>query len=72
MCGVDGNAALTLFRSLIDHVVIHEISAALFSENLGDSGGKGGFAVVNVADGANVNMRLVTLKLLFSHLDFPP
>lgn len=37
------------------------------SENLGDGGGQRGLAVVDVTNGADVNMRLSALKLLFGH-----
>jgi hypothetical protein len=34
---------------------------------LHDSGSQGGFAMVNVTDSADVDMRFRSLKLLFSH-----
>ena len=36
-------------------------------ENLGDGSGQRGLAVVNVTDGADVNMRLSALKLFLGH-----
>ena len=33
-----------------------------------DGGGQGGFAVVNVTDGADVDVRFGSLKLLFGHV----
>ena len=58
VCGVDGNAALLLLRCLVDGVVCLILSIALESQNLGDCSGQSGLAVVNVADGADVNVRL--------------
>jgi hypothetical protein len=65
--GVDGDAALALFGSLIDGRVIGVLSLALERQILGDSSGQSGLAVVNVADGANVDMGLGTVVHLFSH-----
>ena len=70
--GVDGDAALLLFRSLIDLIILHNLSFAFQAENLGDCSGKGGLAVVNVADGANVNMRQVSYVLFLCHCWNPP
>ena len=62
--GVDGDAALALLGSLVDAGVVLVLSLALQSQILGDGGGQGGLAVVNVADGADVDMGLGALKLL--------
>ena len=62
--GVDGDAALALLGSLVDAGVVLILSLALQSQILGDGGGQGGLAVVNVADGADVDMGLGTLELL--------
>ncbi len=70
--GVDGDAALALLGSLVDAGVVGVVSLALESQELGDSGGQGGLAVVNVADRADVDMGLASLKLLLSHWEFPP
>ena len=67
MCGVDGNAALALFGSLVDGAVIGVLSAAHQSEILGDRSGQRGLAVVDVTDGANVYMGLSALEFLLSH-----
>ena len=72
MSGVDGDAALLLFRSLIDLIILHNLSFAFQSENLGDCSGKGGLAVVDMADGANVNMRQVSYVLFLCHCCYPP
>ena len=65
--GVDGDAALALLGSLVDAGVVLILSLALQSQILGDGGGQGGLAVVNVADGADVDMGLGTLEFLLSH-----
>ena len=72
VCGVDGNAALLLLRSLVDCVVCLILSIALESQNLGDCSGQSGLAVVNVADGANVNVRQRTVKFFLCHCGYPP
>ena len=66
--GVDGDPAFSFFRSLIDHVVVHELGAALFSQHFGDGSGQGRLAMVNVTNGTNVNMGFSSFKFLFSHL----
>ena len=63
------NAALALLGSLVDVLERSEVSLAALGlgENLGDGGGQRGLAVVDVTNGADVNMRLSALKLLFGH-----
>ena len=65
----DRNAALALLGSLVDVLERSEVSLAALGlrENLGDGGGQRGLAVVDVTNGADVNMRLSALKLLFGH-----
>ena len=70
--GVDRDAARLLFRRLVDLVVTHGLRLAEGGQHHRDGSGQGRFAVVNVADGANVNVRLRALKLLLSHFLFPP
>src|SRR5699024_7842574 len=49
------------------------VCVTLQGQNLGDGGSQSGLAVVNVADGADVNMRLRTVKFcLFSHWNILP
>ena len=67
MRGVDGDTTLALLGSLVDGAVIGVVGAALHSQVLGDGGGQSGLAVVNVADGADVDMGLGTLEFLLSH-----
>ena len=66
--GVDGDTTLLLFGSLIDCIISLELGLALQGQPLGDSSGQSGLAVVNVADGADVNMGLGSFKFLLSHL----
>ena len=72
MGGVDGNAALALLGSLIDGRVVGVLSAALQGQILGDGSGQSGLTMVDVTDGADVNMGLASLKFLLSHLGNPP
>jgi hypothetical protein len=63
----DGDAARALFGRIVDLVVRDELRRALEGEHLGNRGGQRGFAVVDVADGADVDVRLGALKLLLCH-----
>ena len=65
----NGDAALALLGSLVDVLEGGEVSLAALGlgENLGDGGRQRGLAVVDVADGADVNMRLCTLELFLGH-----
>ena len=65
--GVDGDSARLLFRSLVDLVVAHRGGLALLGQDHGDGSGQSGLAVVNVADGANVYVRLGAFKLSLRH-----
>ena len=70
---VDRDTALALLRSLIDHVVIHEVRAALFSENLRDRSRQRRLTVIDVTNRTNVNVRFASVKLLLCHfLNFLP
>ena len=65
--GVDGDTTLSLFGSLVDGRVVGVLSAAEHCQILGDGSGQSGLAVVDVADGADVAMGLVSVKNLFCH-----
>ena len=65
--GVDRDSAGLLFRRLVDFVVTHSLRLAEGGQYHRDGSGQGRFAVVNVADGANVDVRLGALKLLLRH-----
>ena len=69
--GVDGDAAGALLGSLVYLVVGGVLGGAGVShvQNLGDGRGQGGLAVVDVADGANVDMGLGAVKHLLCHFD---
>ena len=68
--GINGNTTLSLLGSLIDVGVIHILRVALQVQNLGDRSGQSGLAMVNVTDGANVNMGFCSFKLSLCHWDF--
>jgi hypothetical protein len=62
---VDRDAALPLLRRLVDGVEgegLVELRVGV-SQNLGDGGGGRGLAVVDVTDGADVNVGLRALEL---------
>src|SRR5262249_38088521 len=63
----DRDAAGTLLGGVIDLVEGAEVCLALEGEGLGDRGGEGGLAVVDVADRADVDVRLRPLKSCFAH-----
>lgn len=54
---VDGDAARGLLRRPVDPVERNEGAGAALGENLGDGGGQGGLAVVDVTHGADVQVR---------------
>jgi hypothetical protein len=58
--GRDRDAALALFRSLVDvRKVDRRVARDVLRQNLGDGRGQRGLAVVDVTDGADVAVRLV-------------
>jgi len=61
--GVDGDAAGALLGRGVDLVVLLGRAAADGGEHHGERGGEGGLAVVDVADGADVDVRLGALEL---------
>ena len=65
--GVDGNTTFTFFRSFIDHGVVHEFSAAFFSQYFSDSSSQSSLAMVNVTDGADIQMRFSSFIFSFCH-----
>ena len=68
--GVDRDASRFLFGGLIDLIVLHDLGLTLGRAIHGDRGGKSGLAVVNVADGADVDVRFGSFKLRFCHFEF--
>src|SRR6266571_955933 len=69
--GVDGNAACLLFRRRIDLVVRFCFAAEFLRQDGSDSCGQGGLAVVDVTDGADVDVRLGPFEFTFCHFDLP-
>ncbi len=65
--GVDRDAAGLFFRSRVDLIVGLGFAAELLGQNRADSSGERRLTVVNVTDGADVDVRLGALKLLFCH-----
>ena len=69
--GVDCDTAGSFFRSFIDGSVVEEVCFAFFSQYFGDSSGQSGFAVVDMANGADVNMGLCSFVMSFCHFVSP-
>ena len=63
----DRDAALPLLGSVVDRVEGAEVRAALQRQELRDRRGQRGLAVVDVADGADVHVRLAAVELLLGH-----
>ena len=57
--GVDGDLTGLFFWSAVDVLVGHGLGPSFFGEDFGDGLGEGGFAVVDVADGADVDVGFV-------------
>src|SRR4051812_11668500 len=68
---VDGDAALPLLGSVVDLGEALRLSAAPLGEHVGDRGGQRRLPVVDVPDGADVEVRLRALELLLGHLFLP-
>src|ERR1044072_6908628 len=63
----DRDAARLLLRRGVDLFERTGLTAVLLGQHLGDRRGQRGLAVVDVTDGADVDMRLVPLELLLRH-----
>ena len=63
----DRDAALLLLRSVVDLLEARRLPADLLGQDLGDRRGKRRLPVVDVTDGADVDVRLVALELLLRH-----
>ena len=68
--GVDCDTTSSFFRCFINGSIVEEVSFAFFSQYFGDSSGQGCFAMIYVADGADVNMRLCSFVMSFCHFGF--
>ena len=69
--GRNGDAARLLFRRLVDLIVGGVRRAAGLGQNLGDRRGQRRLAMVDMADRADVAVRLVTRKFFFGHSRTP-
>ena len=67
MGGIDRDAALFFFRSVVDLVIFTDFTAELLVQHHGDRGGQSGLAVVDVADRADVDVRLGSFEFFLSH-----
>jgi hypothetical protein len=65
--GVDRDTTSLLFGSRVDLVVRFSSTAELGSQHGGDGSSQGGFAVVNVTDGAHVHVGLGPFEFFLSH-----
>ena len=65
--GVDSNTALFLFGCIVNLVEGLNLGETLLCQNGSNGSCKGSFAVVNVADSADVNVGLSSFEFLFSH-----
>ena len=65
--GVDGDTALSLLRSLVDGRVIGVLCVAEQGQVLGDSCGQSGLAMVNVTNGADIDVGQGSVELLLCH-----
>src|SRR5690606_7581271 len=65
--GGDGDPPLFFFRRLVDLIIGGGNRSAGFGKHGGDRRGQRGFSVVDVTDGADIDVRLGALKFGFSH-----
>ena len=68
--GVYRDASCFLFGRLIDFVVAHLLRKTFCRKGHGDSGGKGGFTMVDVTDGTDVNVGLSSVEFCLCHCYF--
>ena len=68
----DGDAAGLLLRSVVDLLEGPGLPAVLLGQDLGDGRRQGRLAMVDVTDGADVDVRLVPRELLLRHFLFAP
>jgi hypothetical protein len=65
--GVDGNTASLLFRSAIDLVEVDTSGTEYFGAHASQSGSQSSLAMVDVTNGADVDVRFVTFEFFLSH-----
>ncbi len=63
----DGDTTSALFRSCVDHIVCLELSTTGLGQGLRDRSGERCLAMVNVTNGADITMRLITLEFSLCH-----
>jgi hypothetical protein len=68
VAGIDGDTTGFFFRGLVDGVIRLVLGQTLQAQILGDRSGQGRLAMVDMTDGADIHMGLVSLKMLFGHL----
>ena len=61
------NAALTLLGGVVDLIVTLDLTAVLGGEHLGQRRGERRFAVIDVADGADVEVRFGAGEFFLGH-----
>jgi len=64
---VDGDTTGLFFRRVVDLIECTSGSAVGLGTDLGQSSSQSGLAMVNVTDGAHVQVRFATFKFFFSH-----
>lgn len=62
MSCVNSNLPRLLLRRLINILIAHRLAPSLVAQDLGDGLGEGGFAVVDVADGADIYVGFVAVE----------
>ena len=65
--GVDSNTALLFLGSIVDLVERLNFRETLLGQHGSDGSGQSSFAVVNVADSTDVDMRFGSFEFFFSH-----
>ena len=70
--GRDRDAALLLLGSVVDLLEAAGLAAHLLRQHRRDGSGQRRLAMVDVTDGADVDVRLVALELLLRHFVFAP
>lgn len=62
--GVDSNLSRFFFGSTINIFVAHGFTPSLLGEDLGDGLSESGFAVIDMADGTDVDVRFVAFEFV--------
>ncbi|VZR47566.1 Uncharacterised protein [Escherichia coli] len=69
--GRDRDTTSLFFRRGVDRGVILELATEALGTDLGQCGGQRGLAVIDVTDGADVDVRLGALELTLCHCSIP-